>query len=609
MPGMGEAPQTDDPTVVSAFHTALAHQGLVILVLLAVLAIAWNALRTIQYRRLVASGEIALRTASPSGSEPPARRLLRVSFGVLWLVVGLLQLQAAMPLGLPGSVLQPASAPSRGWVQAIVNVAITIWNRHPVEAAAAIVWIQVGIGVLLLVAPRGRWSRLAGVTALAWGLVVWIFGEAFGGIFAPGLTWLFGAPGAVLIYAVAGGLLAFPERSWRTADLGKRVLAGSGAFFILMAVLQAWPGRGFWQGRTPGGSGTLAQMLAQMASTSQPHVFSAAVSWFERVDLAHGWAVNLFTVIVLAATGVLLLSGRMAFERAGVVVAVAACLADWVLVEDLGVFGGTGTDPNSMIPMILLIVTGYVAVSKVPAMAVDEPAPEGEQSIVRSPWWTKLSGSDLAKGLAALGAIGVVLVGAVPMAFASINPHADAIVSEATDGTPNVVDVPAPGFDLVDQSGQTVSMSELKGREIALTFLDPVCTSDCPLIAQEFREADSLLGDNSQKVVFVAIVTNPLYRSVAAVDAFDRQEGLAKVPNWLFLTGTTNQLQSTWNDYGVQVQVEPAGAMVAHSDLAYVIDGTGQERVVLDADPPGGSVGTDSFVQVLASELHNYLPQ
>jgi cytochrome oxidase Cu insertion factor (SCO1/SenC/PrrC family) len=451
---------------------------------------------------------------------------------------------------------------------------------------------------------------LAGLSAVAWGLVVWTFGEAFGGIFAPGLTWLFGAPGAVLIYAVAGGLLALPERSWRTADLGKRILAGSGAFFILMAVLQAWPGRGFWQGRTPGGSGTLAQMLAQMASTSQPHVFSAVVSWFERVDLAHGWAVNLLTVIVLAATGALLLSGRRTFERAGVVVAVAACLADWVLVEDLGVFGGTGTDPNSMIPMILLIVAGYVAASKVPAtVAADEPAGVGELSTVRSPWWTKLSGSDLGKGLAALGAIGVVLVGAVPMAFASINPHADAIVSEATDGTPNVVDVPAPGFDLVDQSGHTVSMSDLRGREIALTFLDPVCTADCPLIAQEFREADSLLGDDSQKVVFVAIVTNPLYRSVAAVDAFDRQEGLAKVPNWLYLTGTTNQLQSTWNDYGVQVQVEPAGAMVAHSDLAYVIDGTGQERVVLDADPPGGSVGTDSFVQVLASELHNYLPQ
>jgi cytochrome oxidase Cu insertion factor (SCO1/SenC/PrrC family) len=609
MPGMGDASQTDDPTVVSAFHTALAHQGLVILALLVVLAIAWNAVRTIQYRRLVASSASAPKTAPALPPEPDARRLLRIGFGALWLVVGLLQLQAAMALNVPGNVLQPVSAPSRGWVQAVVNVAITIWYRHPVEAAAAVVWIQIGIGVLLLVAPRGRWSRLAGVTAVAWGLIVWIFGEAFGGIFAPGLTWLFGAPGAVLIYAVAGGLLALPEHSWRTPALGKRILAGSGAFFILMAVLQAWPGRGFWQGRTPGGSGTLAQMLGEMASTSQPHLFSAMVSWFQRVDLAHGWAVNLLVVVVLAAIGALLLSGRAAFERAGVILAIVACLADWLLVQDVGVFGGTGTDPNSMIPMILMVVAGYVAVSRVPVRVVDEAGIAGEASAARSPWWTKLSGSDLRKGLAALGAVGVVLVGAVPMAFASVNPNADAIVSEVIDGAPDVVDIPAPGFDLVDQSGHALSLSDLKGRTVALTFLDPVCTSDCPVIAQEFREADSLLGDESQKVVFVAIVTNPLYRSLAVIDAFDRQEGLDKVPNWLYLTGSASELLSTWNNYGVEVEVAPAGAMVAHSDIAYVIDPSGRERVVLDANPPGGSIGADSFVQILASELQRYLSQ
>ena len=56
----------------------------------------------------------------------------------------------------------------------------------------------------MLAASRGPLSRLAGLASVGWGLVVWVFGEAFGSIFAPGLTWLFGAPGAVLIYCVAG---------------------------------------------------------------------------------------------------------------------------------------------------------------------------------------------------------------------------------------------------------------------------------------------------------------------------------------------------------------------------------------------------------------------
>ena len=74
---------------------------------------------------------------------------------------------------------------------------------------------------------------------MGWGLVVWVFGESFGGIFAPGLTWLFGAPGAALAYCAAGALLALPEQNWRTPRLGRAVLAGFGVFLAGMAVLQA----------------------------------------------------------------------------------------------------------------------------------------------------------------------------------------------------------------------------------------------------------------------------------------------------------------------------------------------------------------------------------
>jgi hypothetical protein len=112
------------------------------------------------------------------------------------------------------------------------------------QAGASAVWIQVGIGIWLLAAARGPLSRLAGLVSVGWGLVVWVFGESFGGIFAPGLTWLFGAPGAVLIYAVAGALIALPERAWHSRWLGRLLTAGTGVFLLGMAVLQAWPGRG-----------------------------------------------------------------------------------------------------------------------------------------------------------------------------------------------------------------------------------------------------------------------------------------------------------------------------------------------------------------------------
>ena len=187
--------------------------------------------------------------------------MLRIGFGLLWVFDGILQAQPQMPGGLPSQVIEPTAQSSPRWVQDLVNAGGTIWSNHPITAAAASVWIQVGIGLWLLVAVRGWWSRGAGLASVAWGLMVWIWGESFGGIFAPGLSWLTGAPGAVLLYCVAGALIALPARAWLTARTGRLLLAGAGLFFIGMAVLQAWPGRGYWQGR----SGSLSAMVASMA--------------------------------------------------------------------------------------------------------------------------------------------------------------------------------------------------------------------------------------------------------------------------------------------------------------------------------------------------------
>ena len=311
MPGMGSGLNSSNSLIVDAFHHALWLQFLLILLFGAGLLILRSQLRARQFRTLAASdpgappSERATRSRAPLNvNEPIARRVLRVSFGVLWILDGILQGQSAMPLSMPSQVLQPAASSSPTWVQHLVNFGGTIWTEHPVTAAAAAVWIQVGIGLMLLAVPVGRWSRFAGWASVGWGLVVWSFGEAFGGIFAPGLTWLFGAPGAVVFYVLAGVLIGLPDRAWLTATLGRWVLRIMGAFFVGMALLQAWPGRGFWQGQSPhAAAGSLTSMVRDMGQTPQPGVVASVVRNFGQFDAAHGWAVNLFAVIALAVIG------------------------------------------------------------------------------------------------------------------------------------------------------------------------------------------------------------------------------------------------------------------------------------------------------------------
>jgi hypothetical protein len=425
MPGMNSGLNVDDPTVVAAFRSALLHQALVALLIFAVLGAAWAGLRA--WRRARAPGAPAAPDPAASAApEPAGRQLLVLGFGNLWLFDGFLQAQPKMVIGLPSQVVEPAAAGSPPWVQHVVDWAGTTWSYHPVQAAAAAVWIQVGLGIWLVAAPRGALSRLAGLVSVGWGLVVWVFGESFGGILAPGLSWLTGAPGAAGIYLVAGALIALPERAWRSPRLGRLTLAGLGLFLAGMAVLQAWPGRGFWPGISRGQPGTLAGMALSMSLTPQPGVLSGWLSAFAAFDESHGFAVNLFTVAALAVTGAAFLSGRPRLIRPALIGFIVVCLADWVLIEDLGFLGGLGTDPNSMIPFVLLAVGGYLALTRVAASPDEQAARLYQRAIAAS-----------SRSVAALGGAGLIVLGAAPMAVA---------------------------------------------------LLDPVCTAECPPVGQGFRQ-------------------------------------------------------------------------------------------------------------------------
>ena len=622
MPGMNSGLNPADSTIVAAFRSALVQQWVIVALIFVLLLVAWGATRTWVGGR----GGAALDSPAP-WAEPRARRLLRIGFGILWVFDGILQAQPQMAGGLPQEVIEPSATTSPGWVQHLVDWGGSIWTYHPIQAGAAVVWIQIGIGMWLIFGVRGWSSRLAGLASVAWGLIVWAFGEAFGGIFAPGLTVLFGAPGAVLIYAVASALIALPERAWESPRTGRLTLAGTGLFFLGMALLQAWPGRGFWQGTASGKPGSLTAMVQSMASTSQPHVLSSIVSSFGDFTAAHGFAVNLVAVIVIAAFGaafcVSALRGDSRLARIAVIAAAVCCLADWVLIEDLGFLGGVGTDPNSMTPLILLFTAGYLAMSPAPRpepAAADEPAATAEPAQPTEPagpgasspsrlpprlvalrqGFAALSG----RSVAALGAFGVILVGAAPMAFASVDRNADPIIAQALAGASAPMDEPAPGFTLTSQDGRQVSLSSLRGKVVLLTFLDPVCTTDCPIIAQEMRAADSMLGAKASGTELVAVVANPTYTSTEFTQAFTRQEGLNQVSNWLYLTGSLSELAPVWQHYGIEVENLPAGAMSAHNDLAFVISATGRLRQELSDDPgPGTAATQSSFAGLLANSV------
>src|SRR6202043_1463807 len=169
MPGMKSGIDVSDPTVVAAFKAALVHQGLIALLIFALLGLAWVTVRTWTPAAAGAGASAAAGTRGPVLAEPAWRKVLRIGFGLLWVFDGILQAQPKMAVGLPSQVIEPIAASSPRWVQQVVNWAGTNWSYHPMQAGASAVWIQVGIGIWMLAAARGTSSRLAGLVSVGWG--------------------------------------------------------------------------------------------------------------------------------------------------------------------------------------------------------------------------------------------------------------------------------------------------------------------------------------------------------------------------------------------------------------------------------------------------------
>ena len=181
------------------------------------------------------------------------------------------------------------------------------------------------------------------------------------------------------------------------------------------------------------------------------------------------------------------------------------------------------------------------------------------------------------------------------MAAAQTTPAASTILAQSIDGPASPINIPAPGFTLTDQDGKPVTLSSLRGQVVLLTFLDPVCVSDCPLIAQEFRQAGLLLGPANPHVKLIAIDVNPLYSQVNYVRAFDRQENLGgiaglEVPDQQPGPAAGRCTAPT----ACPRETLPAGAMLGHNDIAFVIDTKGVLREELDFDPGPGTAATES---------------
>lgn len=139
---------------------------------------------------------------------------------------------------------------------------------------------------------------------------------------------------------------------------------------------------------------------------------------------------------------------------------------------------------------------------------------------------------------------------------------------------------PAPDFTLQDAvGGSSLTLSALRGKAVALTFLYTQCPDTCPLTAETLRSVRDKLGGDAARLELVAVSVDPARDTPAAVRAFSEAHRLST--NWHYLIGSRDQLAAVWARYGVRAAEDQGAATVTHSDAIYLIDPQGRERTLL----------------------------
>lgn len=144
------------------------------------------------------------------------------------------------------------------------------------------------------------------------------------------------------------------------------------------------------------------------------------------------------------------------------------------------------------------------------------------------------------------------------------------------DGLPQIG--PAPEFTLTTQDGQQLSLTELRGKVVAVTFIYASCTDTCPLLTAKMAGLQAALGaDFGPKVFFLSITVDPERDTPAVLQRYAQAHGV-NFAGWAFLTGTPAQIRQVARQYGIYYKKTARGD-VDHTFLTSLVDQSGTLRV------------------------------
>ena len=140
---------------------------------------------------------------------------------------------------------------------------------------------------------------------------------------------------------------------------------------------------------------------------------------------------------------------------------------------------------------------------------------------------------------------------------------------------------PAPPLALLDLDGRAVSLAELRGRVVLLSFIYTSCPSACPLVTQRMAVLQRRLTEAGlfpSRASLVSVTVDPDRDSVAVLARYAKGFG-ADPRGWTFLRERREALGPVLAAWGEWTKSLPNGE-IDHPARLYLLDPAGRVREI-----------------------------
>lgn len=145
---------------------------------------------------------------------------------------------------------------------------------------------------------------------------------------------------------------------------------------------------------------------------------------------------------------------------------------------------------------------------------------------------------------------------------------------------------PLPDARLVDQDGQTFSLSAYRGRPVLVDFIYTRCPTICGALGDDFENVVRLTSGAGASLDMVSISFDPGNDDREALRQYGERFG-AGAPRWRIAAPVDAAgLGALLQSFGVVVIPDGNGGFI-HNSAVYLVDSRGRLARILDPDAPG----------------------